>query len=64
MEPARDLFDATPQLPDDFTRWFASRGWQPRAHQLELLAKQQLKPVWLTRADIESNLERRENVRR
>jgi hypothetical protein len=28
--------------------------------QLELLAKQQLKPVWLTRADIESNLERRE----
>lgn len=32
--------------------------------QLELLAKQQLKPVWLTRADIESNLERRETLRR
>src|ERR1700733_1893173 len=28
-------------LPDLFTRWFASRGWTPRAHQLELLAKAQ-----------------------
>lgn len=26
-------------LPDAFLRWFARRGWQPRAHQLELLAK-------------------------
>ena len=26
-------------LPDIFARWFASRGWVPRAHQLELLAK-------------------------
>jgi ATP-dependent Lhr-like helicase len=26
-------------LPENFTRWFAQRGWQPRAHQLELLAK-------------------------
>ncbi len=26
-------------LPDVFRRWFASRGWAPRAHQLELLAK-------------------------
>jgi ATP-dependent helicase Lhr and Lhr-like helicase len=26
-------------LPPAFSRWFASRGWQPRAHQLELLAK-------------------------
>src|SRR6201998_1146044 len=26
-------------LPEVFTRWFASRGWTPRAHQLELLAK-------------------------
>ena len=26
------------ELPDIFTRWFASRGWTPRAHQLELLA--------------------------
>ena len=27
-----------PELPDVFTRWFAARGWAPRAHQLELLA--------------------------
>ncbi len=26
-------------LPASFARWFASRGWQPRAHQLDLLAK-------------------------
>src|SRR5262249_41848865 len=26
-------------LPEPFARWFASRGWSPRAHQLELLAK-------------------------
>ena len=32
--------------------------------QLELFAKKQLKTVWLTRADIEQNLERRETVRR
>ena len=29
------------QLPEAFTRWFAKRGWAPRAHQLELLAKAQ-----------------------
>ena len=28
-------------LPDVFARWFASRGWAPRAHQLELLSKAQ-----------------------
>jgi ATP-dependent helicase Lhr and Lhr-like helicase len=39
MEPARDLFSATPQLPDVFARWFAGRGWQVRAHQLALLWK-------------------------
>src|SRR6187455_460721 len=39
MEPARDLFDTTPPLPHVFAHWFASRGWQPRAHQLALLAK-------------------------
>ena len=38
MESARDLFES-PFLPDIFARWFAARGWQPRAHQLELLAK-------------------------
>ncbi len=26
-------------LPQVFARWFAARGWAPRAHQLELLAK-------------------------
>jgi ATP-dependent Lhr-like helicase len=36
------LVDIAPKdvlLPDVFRRWFASRGWTPRAHQLELLAK-------------------------
>ena len=36
--PTLDLA-AAPLLPDVFARWFAGRGWQPRAHQLELLAK-------------------------
>jgi ATP-dependent Lhr-like helicase len=35
------LLDRTPPLPELFTRWFASRGWMPRAHQLELLARAQ-----------------------
>jgi ATP-dependent Lhr-like helicase len=26
-------------LPDVFLRWFAARGWSPRAHQLDLLQK-------------------------
>ncbi|WP_425497631.1 ligase-associated DNA damage response DEXH box helicase [Hoeflea ulvae] len=26
-------------LPEPFLGWFSSRGWQPRAHQLELLAE-------------------------
>jgi ATP-dependent Lhr-like helicase len=26
-------------LPEPFARWFASRGWAPRAHQLELLKR-------------------------
>src|SRR5262249_12684499 len=34
-----DLFDDVSSLPEPFERWFASRGWSPRAHQLELLAK-------------------------
>src|SRR5664279_2225648 len=38
MEPARNI-EAAPLLPDIFTRWFAQRGWSPRAHQLDLLAK-------------------------
>src|SRR5689334_3042968 len=34
-----DLLDDVASLPEPFQRWFASRGWSPRAHQLELLAK-------------------------
>jgi len=34
-----ELMEAGASLPDPFARWFASRGWAPRAHQLELLAK-------------------------
>ncbi|RLQ87163.1 ligase-associated DNA damage response DEXH box helicase [Notoacmeibacter ruber] len=28
-------------LPEPFLRWFAGRGWSPRAHQLDLLTKAQ-----------------------
>src|SRR5258707_3120005 len=31
--------DTAELLPETFARWFAQRGWTPRAHQLELLAK-------------------------
>ena len=31
--------ESTELLPDRFRRWFAARGWAPREHQLELLAK-------------------------
>ncbi|MCS0495468.1 ligase-associated DNA damage response DEXH box helicase [Ancylobacter sp. MQZ15Z-1] len=34
-EPDAGLTD----LPETFRRWFAGRGWAPRAHQLELLAR-------------------------
>lgn len=30
-----DAFD----LPDRFVKWFAQKGWSPRAHQLELLSR-------------------------
>ena len=33
------ILERTTILPEEFARWFASRGWTPRAHQLELLAK-------------------------
>src|SRR6516162_562324 len=32
-------FDAVAPLPDRFRKWFASRGWSPREHQLALLQK-------------------------
>ena len=35
------VLERTALLPDLFARWFARRGWTPRAHQLELLAKAQ-----------------------
>jgi ATP-dependent Lhr-like helicase len=31
------LAEPTSVLPDVFARWFAARGWMPRAHQLELI---------------------------
>ncbi|MFC5327051.1 ligase-associated DNA damage response DEXH box helicase [Bradyrhizobium oligotrophicum] len=31
--------DDSAALPDRFVRWFAARGWAPRAHQLALLDK-------------------------
>ena len=37
-----------PLLPEVFTDWFARRGWTPRPHQLEVLAKARAgKPVLL-----------------
>src|SRR4051794_10105790 len=30
---------ATELLPAEFGGWFAARGWSPRPHQIELLAK-------------------------
>ena len=32
-------FEAAALLPDRFQKWFASRGWLPREHQLALLRK-------------------------
>ncbi len=34
-----DLPAPAVELPEPFARWFESRGWRPRAHQLDLLAK-------------------------
>jgi acyl-homoserine-lactone acylase len=39
----------------------ASRAGSPhRTDQLPLFARQQMKPVWRTRAEVEAHLERRE----
>ncbi|KAB1070540.1 ligase-associated DNA damage response DEXH box helicase [Methylobacterium soli] len=37
MPPPENAPPETPRLPARFADWFAARGWQPRAHQLELL---------------------------
>jgi ATP-dependent Lhr-like helicase len=36
-----EILAARSSLPASFAGWFAERGWSPRAHQLELLAKAQ-----------------------
>lgn len=36
---AVDTIPSASELPDVFSRWFASRGWQARTHQLELLKR-------------------------
>jgi ATP-dependent Lhr-like helicase len=36
---ARPDIDTSGLLPEKFAAWFARRGWTPRAHQLELIAK-------------------------
>ncbi len=33
--------NAVASLPEPFVRWFAQKGWSPRPHQLELLARSQ-----------------------
>ena len=41
-EPPPQLDDAlAAELPARFVRWFAERGWAPRAHQIELLSQAQ-----------------------
>lgn len=36
-----EILDLRSDLPQIFQDWFAERGWQPRAHQLDLLARVQ-----------------------
>jgi ATP-dependent Lhr-like helicase len=36
-----NVLERAATLPEPFAGWFAGRGWVPRAHQLELLAKAQ-----------------------
>lgn len=37
--PAEPLSQTVDLLPRPFTDWFALKGWSPRAHQMELLAR-------------------------
>jgi len=41
LKPKADPTAAPAILPDQFIKWFAERGWSPRAHQIELLARAQ-----------------------
>ena len=41
VEPRLALGDNAALLPEPFVKWFAGKGWSPRAHQIELLAKVQ-----------------------
>ena len=41
IEPRLDEENAAARLPEPFIRWFAEKGWAPRAHQIELLARAQ-----------------------
>ncbi|KQZ82994.1 DNA ligase-associated DEXH box helicase [Mesorhizobium sp. Root157] len=40
-EPHLSEDNAAIHLPGPFVRWFAEKGWTPRAHQMELLARAQ-----------------------
>ncbi len=40
-EPRPRETAAAASLPEPFVKWFAAKGWAPRAHQLELLARSQ-----------------------
>jgi ATP-dependent helicase Lhr and Lhr-like helicase len=37
--PAEPLSQTVDLLPRPFTEWFAQKGWNPRAHQMELLSR-------------------------
>ena len=39
---------------------WSQRGSKHRTDQLELYSRKELKPAWLTRAEVEAHLERRE----
>ncbi|MEW9808710.1 ligase-associated DNA damage response DEXH box helicase [Mesorhizobium sp. ZMM04-5] len=41
LKPKADPETTVAILPDQFIKWFAERGWSPRAHQIELLATAQ-----------------------
>jgi ATP-dependent Lhr-like helicase len=41
LKPKTAQATTAARLPDQFVKWFAERGWSPRAHQIELLARAQ-----------------------